>query len=92
MTTFIKIQRKGQMTFPRRLRSAVGIVGGDLAEAKLSGGKIVTTPNVAIDRSQFPNAADEYTPEQRRIIDACLNKADEEFKAGRFHGPFVRTS
>src|SRR5258708_7592722 len=31
-----------------------------------------------------PTAADEYTPEQRRIIDAQLDEAEK----GPFHGPF----
>jgi hypothetical protein len=48
-----------------------------------------------IDRSRFPNADDEYTPEQRRIIDASLSKADADIKAGRVskafsdHGEFI---
>ena len=41
-----------------------------------------------IDRSQFPNADDEYTPAQRRIIDARLAESLEDFKKGRTHGPF----
>ncbi len=60
---------------------------GDLVEFSFQRGKIVT-PKVVIDRSGFPNAEDEYTPEQRRIIDARLAKADEDIKAGRVHGPF----
>jgi len=34
--------------------------------------------------SKFPNADDEYTPEQRRIINARLDEAEK----GPFHGPF----
>jgi hypothetical protein len=34
-------------------------------------GKIVITPKVVIDRSKFPTADDEYTPAQRRAIDAA---------------------
>ena len=41
-----------------------------------------------IDRSQFPNADDEYTPAQRRIIDARLAKADADIKAGRVSRTF----
>lgn len=33
-------------------------------------------------------ANDEYTPEQRRMIDSRLDKADEDIKAGRVYGPF----
>jgi AbrB family looped-hinge helix DNA binding protein len=88
MTTLVRIHRKGQMTLPSRLRSAVGVAEGDLVEASVQRGKIVLTPKLVIDRSQFPTADDEYTPAQRRIIDARLAKSDEDIKHGRVHGPF----
>ena|ERR1035437_6289163 len=83
MTTLVKIHRKGQMTLPSRLRSLAGIMEGDLVEAIFKHGKIVITPKLVIDRSQFPSADDEYTPAQRRIIDARLAKADADIKSGR---------
>ncbi len=76
------------MTLPTRLRSLAGIAEGDLVEAKYQRGKIVITPKVVIDRSQFPTADDEYTPAQRRAIDAKLAKAEADIKAGRTFGPF----
>jgi AbrB family looped-hinge helix DNA binding protein len=88
MTTLVKIHRKGQMTLPTRLRTLAGIAEGDLVEAAFSRGKIVITPKIVIDRSQFPNADDEYTPAQRRAIDARLAKSDEDIKHGRTYGPF----
>ena len=33
---------------------------------------------------QFPTSGDEYTPEQRRLIDARLREAEK----GPFYGPF----
>ncbi len=88
MTTLVKIHRKGQMTLPSRLRSAIGIAEGDLVEASLERGRIVITPKLVIDRSKFPNAAGEYTEKQRRIIDARLAKADEDIRKGWVFGPF----
>jgi AbrB family looped-hinge helix DNA binding protein len=88
MTTLVKIHRKGQMTLPSRLRSAIGVAEGDLVEASVLRGKIVLTPKMVIDRSKFPNVDDEYTPAQRRIIDARLRKADADIKLGRTYGPF----
>ena len=38
--------------------------------------------------THIPSADDEYTPEQRRIIDARLAKAGEDVKHGRVYGPF----
>jgi hypothetical protein len=37
-----------------------------------------------IDLSKFPTADDEYTPEQRQIIDAAIDEAQK----GPYHGPF----
>jgi AbrB family looped-hinge helix DNA binding protein len=88
MTTLVKIHRKGQMTLPTRLRAMAGIAEGDLVEAAFLRGKIVLTPKLVIDRSQFPSADDEYTPEQRRVTDARLAKSDEDIKHGRTAGPF----
>lgn len=76
------------MTIPRRVRSAVGLVDGDFVEVKAVGNKIVITPQLVIDRSKFPTADDEYTPAQRRIIDARLAQSDEDIKHGRVFGPF----
>jgi AbrB family looped-hinge helix DNA binding protein len=87
MSTLVKVQSKGQMTIPRRVRSAVGLSDGDLVEVKAVGKKIVITPQLVIDRSKFP-AADEYTPAQRRFIDARLAKSDEDIKHGRVYGPY----
>jgi antitoxin component of MazEF toxin-antitoxin module len=72
------------MTMPRRVRSAVGLIDGDLVEVRAVGKKIVITPQLAIDRSKFPAADDEYTAEQRRSISARLDKAEK----GPFYGPF----
>ena len=88
MTTLVKVHRKGQMTLPSRLRAAIGVAEGDLVEASVQHGKIVLTPKLVIDRSKFPNADDEYTPAQRRIIDARLAKSDQDIKRGRTYGPF----
>lgn len=42
------------------------------------------------EQRSFGRIADnEYTPEQRRIIDAGIAEGLEDFKRGRFHGPFA---
>ena len=88
MTAIVKIHRKGQMTLPTRLRSLAGIADGDLVEAAFQRGKIIITPKLAIDRSKFPAADDEYTPAQRRVIDARLDKAAAEIKKGHVSPAF----
>jgi len=80
MSIIVKVQRKGQVTIPTRIRVQVGLVDGDLVEAKAARGKIVLTPKMVVDR--------EYTPEQRRIIDARLAESLEQVKRGATYGPF----
>ncbi len=80
MSTVVKLQRKGQVTIPTRLRARVGLVDGDLLEAKVERQKIVLTPRPVVDR--------EYTPAQRRIIDARLAESLEQAKKGKTYGPF----
>jgi AbrB family looped-hinge helix DNA binding protein len=88
MSSIAKIQHKGQVTIPTRLRNKAGLAKGDLVEFSFQRGKIVITPKVVVDRSKFPTADDEYTPAQRRIIDARLAKSAEDFRKGRTFSPF----
>jgi bifunctional DNA-binding transcriptional regulator/antitoxin component of YhaV-PrlF toxin-antitoxin module len=76
-------QDKGQITIPNRSRSKARLMKGDLVE-----GKMVRTPKAVIDRSKSPNADDEYTPAQRRVIDARPKKSLEEVGRGHNAGPF----
>ena len=80
MSTLVRVQRKGQVTIPTRLRAQVGLVDGDLVEARAHRGKIVLTPKSVVDR--------EYTPAQRRAIDARLAEGLADIEAGRTFGPF----
>src|ERR1700730_9018448 len=88
MAILVKIHCKGQMTLPTHLRTQAGISKGDLAQADFHRGKIVLTPTLTVDRSKFSNSDDEYTPAQRRIIDARLAESEEDLKRGRTFGPF----
>jgi bifunctional DNA-binding transcriptional regulator/antitoxin component of YhaV-PrlF toxin-antitoxin module len=76
------------VTIPTSVRRKAGLSTGDLVSFAFQRGKIILTPKVAIDRSQFPNADDEYTPAQRRIIDARLDESEDDLKKGRGFGPF----
>jgi AbrB family looped-hinge helix DNA binding protein len=83
MNTTGKIQNKGQVTIPTAVRRQAGLSKGDLVNFAFKQGRIVITPRLVIDRSKFQTADDEYTPAQRKIIDARLAKADADIKAGR---------
>lgn len=88
MSSTARIQHKGQVTIPTRVRERAGLSKGDLVEFSYQRGKIVITPKVVIDRSQFPNADDEYTPAQRKVIDAELAEGLADIKAGRVSRAF----
>jgi bifunctional DNA-binding transcriptional regulator/antitoxin component of YhaV-PrlF toxin-antitoxin module len=53
------------LVVPRSVRCRAGIKAGDRLEFKVSGGVINIVP-------KLPSAEDEYTPAQRRIVNARL--------------------
>lgn len=87
--SIIKIQKKGQVTLPTALRERVGVADGDLLEVTVNRGSFILRPKQITDRSTFPTADDEYTPAQRRIIDARLAKARTEIKKGKVSPAFA---
>ncbi len=87
MNAIARVQDKGQITIPTRVRKQAGLNKGDVVEFSYRQGKIFMVPKTVIDRSKFP-VADEYTPEQRRLLKAEL----EEARKGPFYGPFKNGS
>jgi len=73
-------RRANETTKAGRARVQVGLADGDLVEARVHRGKIVLTPKSVVDR--------EYTPAQRRAIDARLEEGLADIEAGRTFGPF----
>jgi bifunctional DNA-binding transcriptional regulator/antitoxin component of YhaV-PrlF toxin-antitoxin module len=71
------VRKKTPIVVPEPLRRQAGIKVGDRLEFKVSGGIISIIP-------ELPSAEDDYTPEQRRRIDAELAEARE----GPYYGPF----
>jgi len=61
---------------PPSVRRKAGFRAGDQVEVKSSGGIVMIVPKSP--------TADEYTPEQRKSIDAQLDEAEK----GALHGPF----
>jgi bifunctional DNA-binding transcriptional regulator/antitoxin component of YhaV-PrlF toxin-antitoxin module len=76
----VTVKNKKPLVVPLAVRRRAGLKSGQELEFKVSGSVITILP-------KFP-AADDDTSEQRHIIDAGLDKADEDVKAGRVHGPF----
>ena len=73
----VTVKSKIDLIVPPSVRRRAGLKSGDQVEFYVSGGVINIIP-------KLPNAADEYTPEQRRRIDAELDEAEK----GPSHGPF----
>lgn len=73
----VTVKNKTPLTVPDFVRRRAGFKPGDQVEFKASGGVVTIVP-------KLPPADNEYTPAQRRIIDAQLDKAEE----GPFYGPF----
>ncbi len=73
----ITVKSKTRLTVPAQVTRRAGIRPGDRVEFKVSGGIINIIP-------ELPDAQDDYTPAQRRKIDAQLQGA----RKGPYYGPF----
>ena len=73
----ITLTKEIRSILPPSVRRKAGFRAGDQVEIKDSGGIVTIIP-------KLPTADDEYTPEQRKIIDAQLDEAEK----GPLHGPF----
>ena len=73
----VLVSSKSEIVVPRSVRRRAGLKSGQEVEFKVSGGVINIVP-------KLPVAKDEYTPAQRRVIDARLRDA----RKGPYHGPF----
>lgn len=77
----VTVKNKTPLVVPPSVRRQAGLNSGQQIEFKVLGGVISIHPKLA-------TADDEYTPEQRRIVDAQLAKGLADVRAGRVHGPF----
>jgi AbrB family looped-hinge helix DNA binding protein len=73
----VTVKNKTELVVPQSVRRRAGIKPGDRLEFKVSGGIINIIP-------KLPTADDEYTSEQRRVIDAQLEGAAK----APYYGPF----
>ena len=74
----LTLKKSGELMVPPSVRRRAGLKAGYRLEFNTSRG-VVTISRVE----------DEYTPEQRVLIDARLAEAAEDVKAGRVYGPFA---
>lgn len=78
----VAVKNKPPVVVPETALRRAGFKRGQELEVRASGGVITILP-------KLPSAEDEYTPEQRRIIDARLAEGLDDIKTGRVHGPFT---
>ena len=78
----VTVKNKTPLVVPPSVRRRAGLRSGQEIEFKVSRGVISIHP-------KLPTADDEYTQEQRRIVDAQLADSLAEVKAGRVRGPFA---
>jgi bifunctional DNA-binding transcriptional regulator/antitoxin component of YhaV-PrlF toxin-antitoxin module len=77
----VTVKNKTPLVVPPSVRRQAGLKSGQQIEFKVVAGVISIHP-------RLPAADDEYTPEQRSIVDAQLAEGMADAKAGRVHGPF----
>ena len=77
----VTVKNRTPLVVPPAIRRRAGLKSGQDLEFKVSGGVITILP-------KLPTADDEYTPDQRRVIDARLAEGLADVKAGRTFGPF----
>lgn len=78
----VTVKNKTPLVVPPSVRRQAGLKSGQKIEFKVSGGVISIHP-------KLPAADDEYTPEQRRIVDAQLAEGLADIEAGQVRGPFA---
>ena len=77
----VTVRNNTPLVVPLSVRRRAGLKSGQKIEFKVSGGVINIIP-------KLPAADDEYTPAQRRVIDAQLAEGLDDVKHGRTFGPF----
>lgn len=77
----VTVKNKTPLVVPMAVRRKAGLRSGQEIEFKVTGGVINIIP-------KHPPMDDEYTPEQRRVIDAQLAAGLDDIKQGRTFGPF----
>ena len=85
MTIAVKNNNRIPLVVPAAVRRQARFKSGQELEFRASGGVITILP-------KLPSADDEYTPEQRSIVDADLAEGLADIKAGRLQGPFKNHS
>src|SRR6185312_13677929 len=77
----VRVRASAELIVPPSVRRRAGIKAGDRLEFEAARGIITIRKSPEL-------ADDEYTPAQRRMIQAQLAEGAEDVRQGRVHGPF----
>ena len=77
----VRAEASKELVVPPSVRRRAGIKAGDRLEFEAARGIITIRKSRKLEN-------DEYTPAQRRVIDARLAEAAEDVRQGRVYGPF----
>src|SRR6266404_5131312 len=78
----ITVKKSADLVIPQSVRRRAGFKSGEELEVKVCGG-------IVSIMSKRPSADEDYTPAQRRVIEARLQESEEDLEKGRVHGPFA---
>jgi len=78
----VTVRNQSPLVVPPSVRRKAGFRSGQQVEFRASNGVIMIVPKSA-------NDDDEYTPEQRRLIDAQFAEGLADLKTSRVRGPFA---
>src|SRR3990172_4566734 len=85
----ITLKEKAPLVVPPSVQRKARLKVGDQLEFKASPGRITIVSKPPAAHPATPRATDdEYTPEQRRIIERQIAEGLEDIKKGRTYGPF----
>ena len=82
----IPLKAKAPLVVPPSVQRKARLKAGDQVEFRATPGKITIVSKPPTAAAATPD--DEYTPEQRRIVEAQLAEGLEDIKKGRTYGPF----
>ena len=74
-TATVKLGVSRQVVIPKKLHDRLGLKPGDYLEVEEQQGKVVMTPKALVDRR----------------VQAAVEESMEDFKHGRYSGPFETT-
>jgi AbrB family looped-hinge helix DNA binding protein len=78
----MRLGQRRQVVIPKEICDELNLQEGDFVEVTSAQGKVIIKPKELVDREEA------LTPDEKARIDASIGEGLEDFKQGRFIGPF----